>query len=195
MFLSQFRRAVLKRADKMRRAPRTHPVNAAMLQVPRHRFEGRIALITGGGTGLGRAVAELLSREGAHVAIAGRREEVLATAVDELAANGGEAFAVRCDVRSDDSCADTIEKVVRRYGRIDTIIMSAGIRVREDQAHESDVATWDETMETNYRGAFLVAKHAIPHLGVGSSIVFIASIFGVVVQRDGPSFHASKAGF
>ncbi len=159
------------------------------------RLAGKTALITGGGTGIGRACAVLFAREGARVAVAGRRAEPLAAVVAEIHGAGGEALAVTCDVTK----AAEVEKAVRgipaRFDRLDVLVNSAGALLAA-AAEETSEADWDHVVAVNLKGTFLVSRAVLPELrrAGGGSIVNIGSVLGLVGMKKRAAYAAAKGG-
>lgn len=160
------------------------------------RLEGKVTIVTGGGSGMGRTAAELFAREGAKVVVADVGEGPGQAAADAVRAAGGEATFVRADVSSEDDARRMVQHAVATYGRVDALYNNAGIMPEADHSViDTDVATWDAVMAVNVRGVFLGCKHAIPvMLEQGSgSIINIASfvaILGCSVPQD--AYTASK---
>ncbi len=145
------------------------------------RLEGRAALVTGGGSGIGRATALALAREGA------------ADVADEIRAAGGRSIVVVCDVRSDEECERAVAETLDEMGRLDILFNNAGAVLRERTVSGTSVEEWDEIFAVNSRGAFLMAKHALPHLSVrGGAIVNNASYLGLVGAAGAAAYCASK---
>jgi NAD(P)-dependent dehydrogenase (short-subunit alcohol dehydrogenase family) len=156
------------------------------------RFEGRNVIVTGGSQGIGRAVAERFSSEGADVMVTGRRQEVLDSVVAGLEGSGWSYVA---DVSSAADVEASVAAAVERWGQIDVLVNNAGIG-EEVPFLQIGLDSWDRVLNTNLRGAFLMAQ-AVAREQVktgGGSIVHIASIDGS--GGDGPyaSYNASKAG-
>jgi NAD(P)-dependent dehydrogenase (short-subunit alcohol dehydrogenase family) len=157
------------------------------------RLAGQIALITGGGTGIGRAIALAFVREGAKVAIAGRRKEKLAEAVNAMAAAGGEALAVECDVTHGADAERAVRETVTRFGALHTLVNNAGTlsAATIEQLSEED---WDRVMKVNVKGPFLMSRAALPALrrAGGGSIVNTGSILGLVAMKNRAAYCTSK---
>ena len=149
--------------------------------------------MTGGSRGIGRAVAELLGRAGARVAVAYRSEAEAANLVArEVASAGGEAKAIAADVSDPGEARRLVRDVLAAWGRLDILVLSAGIW-EEDEAGAGSLATWDRTIAVNLRGAFLVTDAAIPHLEKsGGSIVFISSTAGQRGEARHSAYAATK---
>lgn len=153
---------------------------------------GKVALITGGASGIGRATAELFAREGAAVLIADRDEagEQFAAA---LAAEGARASFIRTDVSVAADCAAAVAAAVARYGRLDILFNNAGITRRANVLTTTE-EEWDQVMAVNVKSIFLMCKHAVPVMqrqGAGS-IINTASGWGLVGGKDAVSYCASK---
>lgn len=159
------------------------------------RLSGKVALITGGGTGIGRACALAFSREGAKVALAARRREPLDAVVDEIAGAGGEALALSCDVTKTASVTRALSQTEKHFGRLDTIVNNAGAVVVATVERTSD-EDWEKVIAVNLTGAFLVSRGAVPVLRRtgGGSIVNIGSVLGLVARRERAAYCAAKAG-
>ncbi|MDH3234852.1 MAG: SDR family oxidoreductase, partial [Alphaproteobacteria bacterium] len=136
------------------------------------RLAGKVALVTGGGTGMGRATAALFHQEGAKVAIAGRREGVLKKAASAI---GEDVLALPCDVTNEPAVIRMVEHVVAEFGHIDVLVNSAGVNPSRADIAETDLKAFRDTMEASATGSFLVARAAIPAMPNGGSIVLIGS--------------------
>jgi NAD(P)-dependent dehydrogenase (short-subunit alcohol dehydrogenase family) len=141
---------------------------------------GRVALVTGAGSGIGKAVAFRLAKEGARVgALSDTGEEVDRTA-REIAASGGEAISLLADVGDEAAMRRATDELVQKYGRLDIVIANAGINGMQAPIDELEPHEWDETIRTNLRGSYLTLHFAVPHLkriGAGA-IVLVSSING-----------------
>ena len=152
-----------------------------------NRLDGKVAFITGGGSGIARAASLLFAREGAKVVVAeidGALGE--ATARDVVDA-GGDAMAVRTDVTDESSVRAAIDAVVARHGRLDILFNCAGGSLNEDSlVTEVDLDVWDRTMALDVRGAMLVCRHGIPELvkAGGGSVVNMSS--GAALRGSSP---------
>jgi NAD(P)-dependent dehydrogenase (short-subunit alcohol dehydrogenase family) len=159
------------------------------------RLDGRVALITGGGTGIGRASAIACAQEGAAVAVAGRRAELLDAVVEEIAADGGRAIAVAGDVGRHDDAQRMVDATVRELGGIDVLVNCAGQELVAGVL-DTDEAAWDRVMDTNLKAVYLLARAALPHMvaqGRGS-IVNVASQLAFVGAKNFAAYTASKGG-
>lgn len=159
------------------------------------RLSDKVALITGGGTGIGRACAILFAQEGARVALAGRRSAPLQAAVQEIKSAGGEAFALQADVANRASVESAVAAVTNHFGRLDIVVNNAGAVVVATVEETSD-EDWHRLLEINLTGTFYVSRAALPALrkAGGGSIVNIGSILGLVSRRQRAAYSAAKAG-
>lgn len=124
--------------------------------------EGKIALVTGGGTGVGRGIAEALSAEGYTVVISGRREDVLESAAREMAsATGGQFKVISADVGDPQSVASLFQTIEGDFGRLDLLVNNAGINVPNVPMEEITYEQWSTIVAVNLTGAFLCTQHAV----------------------------------
>jgi NAD(P)-dependent dehydrogenase (short-subunit alcohol dehydrogenase family) len=154
---------------------------------------GRVAFVTGGSQGIGRAIVETLAASGAAVGVCGLEVDRVDETVAAVGADGGQVLAVPADVTDWSSIDRAVEATVDRFGRLDALVTSAGIQ-RYGDVVDTDEATWDEVMAVNLKGVFLAAKAALPHLrksGHGS-VVVISSVQAHVAQSDVAAYAASK---
>jgi NAD(P)-dependent dehydrogenase (short-subunit alcohol dehydrogenase family) len=159
------------------------------------RLSGKVAFITGGGSGIGRACALAFAREGARVAVAGRRKDPLDKVAAEIAAAGGKSFTLSCDVTRRSSVEEALAQTEQHFGRLDTILNNAGAVVVATVEHTSD-EDWDRVLAANLTGTFFVSRAALTPLrrAGGGSIVNIGSVLGLVARKDRAAYCAAKAG-
>lgn len=159
------------------------------------RLKNKVALVTGGGTGIGRACAELFAREGAAVVVSGRRSEPLQEVQRGIAAAGGRALAHSCDVSRAADVEGLIAHAVKEFGALSVVVNNAGLWMAAT-AEETSEADWDALMNVNLKGVFLVSRAAIPVLrrAGGGSIINIGSILGLVGMKRRVAYAASKGG-
>jgi NAD(P)-dependent dehydrogenase (short-subunit alcohol dehydrogenase family) len=154
-------------------------------------LDGRIALVTGASSGLGRHFANVLADHGAEVVVASRREQELARVVDGIRARGGRARAATLDVRD----ADSVERAVDAAGAVDVLINNAGVAATKP-ALEVGELDWQQIIDTNLSGVFRVARAAARSMqsrGQGGAIVNVASILAFRVAKQVPAYVAAKA--
>ena len=141
------------------------------------RLEGKAALITGGDSGIGRAVSVLFAREGANVAIVYLEEDEDAETTKALVeAEGGACLLIKGDVGSAKFCTDAVKRTVREFGRLDVLINNAAEQLEQEDVEEISEEQLDRTFRTNLYGYFFMTQAALPHLKEGSAIVNTASI-------------------
>ena len=163
------------------------------------RLSGKVAFITGGGTGIGRACALAFAREGAQVAVAGRRREPLDAVAAEIAeaaaASGRKSLAISCDVTLRESVEGALAEAEKHFGRLDTIVNNAGAVMVATVEHTSD-QDWDRVLAANLTGTFFVSRAALGPLrrAGGGAIVNIGSVLGLVARKDRAAYCAAKAG-
>lgn len=156
------------------------------------RFEGKVVWITGGGSGIGKALALAFAKEGAAVAVSGRREDRLQEVVDEIAAQGGSGVAVRCDVTDEASVAEAVQKVVRALGGLDVAVANAGFSVA-GRVEKLSAADWRRQLDVNVIGVAMTARYAIPHLRQRNGrLVLIGSVSSMLVAPGFGAYSASK---
>lgn len=127
------------------------------------RLQGKVAFITGAGSGIGRSTALLYAREGARVAVADLNAQSTAAVVAEIREQGGEAHAIQVDVTDAGQVKGAVEQAIERFGRIDVLFNNAGIGC-VGQLHEIDEGLWDTVMAVNVKGVYLVSKYVVPHM-------------------------------
>lgn len=160
-------------------------------------FEGKIALVTGGSSGIGRAAALAYAREGAKIVVAARREEESMETVRLVEATGGTAAFVRADMASRPDIERMVAETVRLYGRLDIAFNNAGIEgSMRVPAHEYDEAVWDRLIAVNLTGVWLCMKHEIRQMLAqgGGVIVNMSSVSGLIGSQVGVGYGASKFG-
>ncbi len=157
---------------------------------------GKVALVTGASSGLGLHFARTLSASGAAVAVTARRRDRLESLVSEIQAAGGKAAAIAMDVTAGDSVRAGYAEAEAALGPIDVVVNNAGISIVKP-ALEMPEATWDEVVNTNLRGAWLVAQTAAQHMTTAKRagrIINIASILGLRTIGQVAPYNAAKAG-
>lgn len=154
------------------------------------RLDGKTAVITGGGSGIGEACCRLFALEGARVAVLDRDADAANAVAAELGAN---AFAIRIDVTDEAGVRDAMAVCASRFGHIDILINNAGIAVRWP-VEELDDEDWKRVIDVNLRGAFLCSKYALPHMRAPGSIIHMSSVAGITGVRNRAAYSASKGG-
>jgi NAD(P)-dependent dehydrogenase (short-subunit alcohol dehydrogenase family) len=155
-------------------------------------FEDKVAWITGGGSGIGRAVAIELAKQGAKVAVSGRRTDKLQGVIDDIEAVGGTAAAVQCDVQDDAQIEAAAKAVADRFGRLDVAIANAGFSVM-GRIEELEVEDWRRQLETNVIGTALTARAALPFLrDTQGRMALVGSVAAFICAPKLGAYNASK---
>jgi NAD(P)-dependent dehydrogenase (short-subunit alcohol dehydrogenase family) len=160
-------------------------------------LDGKVAIVTGAGTGIGRAIAQLFAAEGAQVVLAGRREATLSEVAGEIAKAGGTAVALAGDVGEEAYARALVEEATGRFGGLDIAVNNAGIMGPMRETPGIGLADWQATLAINLTGGFLGAKYQIPAMLArgGGTIVFVSSFVGYTTALPGmAAYSASKAG-
>jgi NAD(P)-dependent dehydrogenase (short-subunit alcohol dehydrogenase family) len=159
------------------------------------RLKDRVALITGGTSGIGEATALLSAAEGASVAITGRNAQRGAAVVEKIEQNGGKAIFIRADVSVSDDCRRAVDETVHAFGRLDILFNNAGVFYPQT-AIECSEREWDEQIDVNLKGTFLMSKFALAPMIAQRSGVIVnnSSGWGIVGGDHAVAYCASKGG-
>src|SRR2546421_6985076 len=161
-------------------------------------FEGKVAFVTGGGSGIGRAAARAFARAGASVAIADIGEQANQETARLIEQEGGRSLAVRCDVTKVDDVKAAVEKTGETFGRLDFAFNNAGLEPKNPApTADYDEQEWNRIIDINLRGVFLCMKHEIPLIlkhGAGGAIVNTSSGAGIIGIKGSPAYTAAKHG-
>jgi NAD(P)-dependent dehydrogenase (short-subunit alcohol dehydrogenase family) len=147
------------------------------------RLQNKVALVTGGGSGIGRSTSVLFAREGARVVVSDVGEAIARETADAVTAAGGEATVVTGDVSRTDDAKAMVDAALEAFGKLDVLVNSAGVTARNALGPEATPEeSWDRVIEVNLKGTYLVSWHAVPEMkrGGGGSIVNLASIIALV---------------
>jgi NAD(P)-dependent dehydrogenase (short-subunit alcohol dehydrogenase family) len=161
---------------------------------PAGKLEGKVALVTGGDSGIGRAVAVLYAREGADVAITGlpeehRDAEETRTAIE---AAGKRCVVIEGDLTDAEFCHETIDRTVAELGRLDILVSNAAHQNRKESLEDVTDEEFERTLHTNVLAYYRLVKAALPHLNPGSAIIATGSITGIQGSSELPDYSASK---
>jgi NAD(P)-dependent dehydrogenase (short-subunit alcohol dehydrogenase family) len=158
------------------------------------RIANKVAVVTGGARGIGRAVCRLFAREGAAVAVTDIVDDEGRELVAQIEKAGGEAAYWHLDIAREENIVGVFAEVRNRFGGLDILVNNAGISGNNTPTHEIPAAEWDRVIAVNVKGVFMCTKHAVPYMQRegGGSIINLSSIYGIVGAPDLPPYHASK---
>lgn len=158
-------------------------------------LDDKVALITGAGSGIGRAIAVLFSKEGAKVAVVDINEEDGRETVGLIKKEGGDALFIRGDVSGAASVKKAVENVVEKYGKLHVLVNNAGIECTGSVTELSE-ESWDRVISINLKGTFLCSKYCAPRIAQsgGGTIINVASVLGLIGSKGEAAYCASKGG-
>jgi NAD(P)-dependent dehydrogenase (short-subunit alcohol dehydrogenase family) len=158
------------------------------------RVENKVAIMTGGAMGIGKAACLLLAEQGALVAVTDVNELKGQEVVAEIKAKGGKAAFWRLNTAKESEVKDVVQGVYSQFGRVDILVNNAGISGVNKPTHEISEQEWDTLMAVNVKGVFFCTKYVVPLMQKqgGGSIINLSSIYGLVGAPDVPAYHASK---
>jgi NAD(P)-dependent dehydrogenase (short-subunit alcohol dehydrogenase family) len=172
---------------------------APMYDAPHYKgsekLKGKVALITGADSGIGRAVAVLFAREGADVAVAYLNEHTDAAETKEaVEAEGGRCIVIAGDVADPDFCKEAVARTIKRLGRLDVLVNNAAFQEHVRDFEDLTAEHFDRTLKTNLYGYFHMAKAAVPHMPPGGSIVMTGSVTGLLGNKNLLDYSMTKGG-
>ena len=156
----------------------------------------KVVLITGAGSGIGKAAAHLLAKEGAKIAALGRSEPEIQQTVEEIRRSGGNVIPTLADISQSEQMQQAIQQTINQWGRLDIVFANAGINGVWTSLEELEPEEWDKTLNINLKGTFLTVKYAIPYLKKqGGSVIITSSVNGTrMFSNTGATAYAcSKA--
>jgi NAD(P)-dependent dehydrogenase (short-subunit alcohol dehydrogenase family) len=157
------------------------------------KLDGKVALITGGDSGIGRAVAVHFAREGADIAIGYLEEDTDARDTRRMVeAEGRECLTIAGDLRDPEACRELVRRTVKQFGRIDVLVNNAAEQHLEESPEEIDLARMERTFRTNVFAGFEIVVAALPHMGKGASIINTSSITGARGHKELIDYSATK---
>lgn len=161
----------------------------------KNRLKGKTAIVTGGTSGIGEAIAKVFANEGAKVAIIGRREKKGHRVVEEILLNGGEAFYIKADVSREVDIKNFVVETINQYGHIDILVNNAATSFNKP-FHEATMEDWDLIMNTNLRSYFLASKYVLPYMleRKKGSILNIGSVATVKAAPGTSLYSIAKGG-
>jgi NAD(P)-dependent dehydrogenase (short-subunit alcohol dehydrogenase family) len=159
------------------------------------RVKGKVAIVTGGASGIGEATAKLLAKEGANVVIVDIDDENGKRVAKEINDGGGTAGYWHMDISQEKEVEKTFADINEKYGQLHILVNNAGIAGRARPSHETTAEDWDAVMGVNLKGTFLCTKHAVPYIlkSGGGSVVNVSSIMGILGGPT-PAYCSSKGG-
>jgi NAD(P)-dependent dehydrogenase (short-subunit alcohol dehydrogenase family) len=157
-------------------------------------LRGKVALVTGASSGIGRATALGFAEEGAQVALVGRARDALAEVAEEISARGGEAFAIVADVTKEADAERVVRETMDDFGALDVLVNAAGI-LANGSIETTTLAAWDEMLDVNLRAVFNLMRLAVPHLERrAGNVVNVSSVTGLRAFPNVLAYCVSKAG-
>lgn len=159
-------------------------------------LEGKIAIVTGAGSGIGKAIALLYAREGAQVVVSDIAEKTAAETADEIKKGGGVAISVKADTGNPDACKNLVDQAVRQLGGLHIAVNNAGIAGPIKPIGEYPIEGWEKVISVNLSGVFYGMRYQIPAMlaSGGGSIVNISSILGKVASKGSAAYVSAKHG-
>ncbi|WP_193337012.1 SDR family oxidoreductase [Devosia beringensis] len=160
-------------------------------------FTDKVALVTGAGSGIGKATALLLAKGGARVAVLSRTAEEIEATRDEIAQAGGEAIALTADISDMDDMRAAVDKIIASWGRLDIVVANAGVNGVWAPIDDLQPDEWDKTMAVNLGGTYRTVHLTVPHLKkAGGTIIIVSSINGTrtFTSAGATAYSATKAG-
>lgn len=160
-------------------------------------FQGKVALVTGAGSGIGKATALRLAAGGARVVVLSRTEDEIAAVRDQIVGAGGAALAVTADISHEAEMRVAVERTIAAYNRLDIVVANAGINGMWAPIDELTPEEWDKTIRINLRGTYLTLHFAVPHLKhEGGAVIIVSSINGnrTFTTAGATAYSATKAG-
>ncbi|HEY0008393.1 MAG TPA: SDR family NAD(P)-dependent oxidoreductase [Tepidisphaeraceae bacterium] len=161
------------------------------------KFKDKVALVTGAGSGIGKATAVAYAAEGAKVVVNSRTEDEIRETADEIIKAGGQALAVTGDISKPQDVQNLVDQTIAKFGRLDIVLANAGINGVWAPIEELTVEEFDKTIDINLKGTFLTIKYAVPHLKKqGGSVTVVASVNGTRIfsNTGATAYSTSKAG-
>jgi len=158
------------------------------------KLQGKVAIVTGSGRGIGQGIARVFSQEGAKVAVVDIGEDIGKNMADELGAAEGKAIFVHADLKSGESVQKMVHTTIKTFGKLDILVNNAGYHLSKN-VEETSEEEWEFIINTNLRSTFLCSKYALPHLRkTRGNIINISSMVGIVGQPNAGAYSATKGG-
>ena len=158
-----------------------------------HRFQGRVCIVTGGGSGIGRAVCLRLAQEGGRIVVADISRQHGDETVDQITGAGGQAVCARCDVSSSADVQAAVKLALKTWGRVDVVVNDAAM-MTFTKIVDLDERDWDHVLAVNLKSVFLFCKYAVPHMRPGGAVVNVSSVHAHETEQLVAPYAASKGG-
>jgi NAD(P)-dependent dehydrogenase (short-subunit alcohol dehydrogenase family) len=158
-------------------------------------LQDKVAIVTGGGTGMGEAICRKFGREGAKVVVNGLHDDPIDDVVSAILDEGGEAIAFPGDISAEDSAKECVETAIKRFGKLDVLINNAGVLLVDAQTDDTPVDQFDEHIRCNIRSAFLMTKYALPHLRKSRGNIISAGSEAGINGEPGATTYGGTKGF
>jgi len=160
-----------------------------------NRLRDKVAIVTGGGSGIGQAIATFFAKEGASVVVCGRTQSTLDETVKGIKEEGGDAVSVLCDVSQADQVAGLIDLTVKQYGKLDVLVNNAGVASKALTILDLTPEEWQYIFDIDAKGSWLCSKYAVPEMkkAGGGSIIMVSSISAHLGQKGHGCYNAAKA--
>ena len=157
-------------------------------------LDGKAALVTAAGGGIAGAIARRFGAEGAAVCCVDVNEETVSKTASDIEAKGGQAIASVCDVSDEEAVRTTIDEAAAAFGKLDVVVNAAAASEPLHTVANMPLEIWQEVLDVNLTGMFLVSKHAIPHMQAagGGQFINISSTFGSIAWPQRPAYMATK---
>ena len=161
-----------------------------------NKLDGKVAIITGGSSGIGLATAKLFLEEGANVVVVSRNAKRAEETLSKVSSDNKRVIYINADVRSEDSCKHVVDEAVAAFGKVDVLYNGAGVIYVDKNVVDTTEEIWDETMDVNLKGSFLMSKHVVPEMLKvgGGSIINTSSIFGLTGSAGVVAYCTAKGG-
>src|SRR2546430_1718799 len=161
----------------------------------KRQLEDKVAIVTGGGTGIGEAICRKFSREGAKVVVSGFPDDPINDVVSAILNEGGEAIPFAADISDDKNARECVSAAINRYGKLDVLVNNAGVLVVGAKTDDTPMEKFDEQIRCNVRSAFMMTKYALPHLRISRRNIISAGSEAGMNGESGATSYGGTQGF